>query len=284
MVETWLKTPEWARAAVASLLCLGLFASDLFTSVEMNESQLYPVAMMLLYRIRAKPILWLVGGLAIALTVAGYAIVPPVDVWDGVTNRVFAIAVIVITMLGMTKLAQYEHRLLLESMTDPLTGLLNRRYFNELSGKEVTRARRHGLAFAVLMLDIDHFKRINDKFGHPVGDIAIKAVADACNVSLRPHDLLARYGGEEFVLMLPHTDEEGARVVAERIRQLVEAIDMATANGPLRFTVSVGISIYQQGAALDQVVGRADEALYKAKQSGRNRVVSLPFERGMVPA
>jgi diguanylate cyclase (GGDEF)-like protein len=284
MIQAWLKIPEWVRAAFASALCLGLFMSDLVTSVEMNESQLFPVAMMTLYRIRTKLILWLVGGLAIALTIAGYGLSPPADIWDGVTNRVFSVAVILITMVGMTKLAEYEHRLLIESMTDPLTGLLNRRYFNELSGKEVTRARRHGLAFAVLMIDIDHFKRINDTFGHPVGDLAIKAVADACNNSLRPHDLLARYGGEEFVLTLPHSDEAGARVVAERIRQLVETIEIATESGPLRFTVSVGVSIYQDGLALEQVVGRADEALYKAKQGGRNRVVSLPFEPGMVPA
>src|SRR5581483_9376835 len=126
MISAWMKVPEWARAAIAILLCAALFTSDLVTSVEMNESQLYPVVMVTLYRIRARPIVWLVGGLAACLTVAGYLLAPPADVWDGVTNRAFSLAVIVLTIVGMTKLTQHEHRLLMESMTDPLTGLLNR--------------------------------------------------------------------------------------------------------------------------------------------------------------
>jgi diguanylate cyclase (GGDEF)-like protein len=128
------------------------------------------------------------------------------------------------------------------------------------------------------MLDIDHFKRINDNFGHPVGDLAIKALAEICNQALRPHDILARYGGEEFVLTLPHTDEAGARVVAERIRKAVEQLELASASGPVRFTVSIGLSIYKKDLSLEHILERADQALYKAKQAGRNRIVSLPFE------
>jgi diguanylate cyclase (GGDEF)-like protein len=284
MIEAWLKLPEWARVAVAALVCFGLFTSDLYSSVEMNESQLYPIALLPLYRIRMRYLLWMMCSLTVVLTVAGYLIAPPADVWDGVTNRAFSLLVIAVTVLGMGKLADYEHKLFIDSVTDPLTGLLNRRYFNELSEKEAARSRRHDLVFAVLMLDIDHFKRINDTFGHPVGDVAIKALAQVCNKALRPHDILARYGGEEFILTLPHTDEEGARVVAERIRQTVEEIELATPTGPVRFTVSIGISIYKKDLPFEQLVGRADEALYKAKEAGRNRVVSLPFGNGMVHA
>jgi diguanylate cyclase (GGDEF)-like protein len=284
MIEAWLKLPEWVRVTVAATVCFGLFTSDLFSSVEMNESQLYPIALLPLYRVRMRNLLWIMCGLTAVLTVAGYLIAPPADIWDGVTNRVFSLLVIGVTVAGMSKMAEYEHKLFIDSVTDPLTGLLNRRYFNELSEKEAARSRRHGLSFAVLMLDIDHFKRINDTFGHPVGDVAIKALAQVCNKALRPHDILARYGGEEFILTLPHTDEEGARVVAERIRQAVEEIELATPTDPVRFTVSIGISIYKKDRPFEQLVGRADEALYKAKQNGRNRVISLPFENGLAHA
>jgi diguanylate cyclase (GGDEF)-like protein len=250
----------------------------------MNEAQLYPIAILPLYRIRTRYLLWIICGLTAVLTVAGYLIAPSDDMWGGMTNRVFSLAVIGVTVFGMGKLADYEQRLLIESMTDPLTGLLNRRYFNEQTQKEVARSRRHNLRFSVLMLDIDHFKRINDTYGHPVGDLAIKALADICNKALRPQDILARYGGEEFVLALPHTEAEGAAVVAERIRQTVEQIELITEAGPVRFTVSIGISTYMKDLPLEQIVGRADEALYKAKQSGRNRVVSLPFDNGMAAA
>jgi diguanylate cyclase (GGDEF)-like protein len=278
MIEAWLKLPEWVRVTFACLVCFGLFTSDLFSSTDMNEAQLYPIAILPLYRIRTRYLLWIICGLTAVLTVAGYLIAPSDDMWGGMTNRVFSLAVIGVTVFGMGKLADYEQRLLIESMTDPLTGLLNRRYFNEQTQKEVARSRRHNLRFSVLMLDIDHFKRINDTYGHPVGDLAIKALADICNKALRPQDILARYGGEEFVLALPHTEAEGAAVVAERIRQTVEQIELTTEAGPVRFTVSIGIATYKKDLPLEQIVGRADEALYKAKQSGRNRVVNLPFD------
>ncbi|MEJ0069736.1 MAG: GGDEF domain-containing protein [Pseudomonadota bacterium] len=250
MIAAWLKLPEWARVGVACLVCLGLFTLDM-SSVDMNESQLYPLAMLPLYRIRTRSLLWIICGLAIVLTIAGYMIAPPPDIWKGLANRGFSLVVIGVTMLGMDKLADHEHQLLIESMTDPLTGLLNRRYFTKLSPREVARSLRHGLWFSVLMLDIDHFKRINDNFGHPVGDLAIKALAEICNQALRPHDVLARYGGEEFVLTLPHTDEEGTNVVAERIRKAVEQLELASASGPVRFTVSIGVSIYKKNLSLD---------------------------------
>jgi len=278
MIEAWLKLPEWVRVCFACLVCFGLFTSDLFSSTEMNESQLYPIAMLPLYRIRTRYLLWIICSLTALLTVAGYLIAPSDDLWGGMTNRVFSLAVIGVTVFGMGKLADYEQRLLIESMTDPLTGLLNRRYFNEQVQKEAARSRRHGLRFSVLMLDIDHFKRINDTYGHPVGDLAIKAVASVCNKALRPQDILARYGGEEFVIALPHTDAEGAGTVAERIRQAVEQIEIAAEPGPVRFTVSIGVSTYRRDLPFEQIVGRADQALYQAKQTGRNRVVSLPFD------
>jgi diguanylate cyclase (GGDEF)-like protein len=287
MIDAWMKIPDPGRAAIAVLLCVGLFVSDLATPVEMNEAQLYPVALLPLYRVRSKLLLWIAATAAAGLAGLGYVLDPPPDFWDGATNRMFSIIVVLVTALAMTKLAEYEHRLLMESITDPLTGLLNRRRFTELSTREVTRSRRHQLVFSVLMIDIDHFKRINDTYGHPVGDLAIKALAEVCTNALRPHDLLARFGGEEFVLTLPQTESDGAHIVAERIRATTEAIEVPTDQGTVRFTVSIGISTYLTGLPFERIVERADEALYKAKQSGRNRVVILPVDdatAGMAPA
>ncbi len=284
MFEAWLKLPGPVRALGSASICLLLFFSDIVTSVEMNESQLYPIAMMPLYRLRSKKLLWSVAIFAIFLALFGYIIDPPTEFTDGMTNRAFSVITIIAVALGMTKLAEHEQRLLIESITDPLTGLLNRRHFMQLSNREETRSRRHGLTFAVLMLDIDHFKRINDTYGHPIGDLAIKALADICSSALRPHDILARFGGEEFVLTLPQTELEGAMVVAERIRKMTEVQEIATEQGPVRYTVSIGVSMYRNGKAFDQVMARADEALYRAKEGGRNRVIELPLENGLATA
>jgi diguanylate cyclase (GGDEF)-like protein len=237
--------------------------------------------MLPLYRMRSKGLLWSVVSLAIVLSAAGYLLDPPADVWDGVIDRLFSVLVILTVAVGMSKVAQSERRLLLESMTDPLTGLLNRRRFTDLSNREEARSRRHGLPFSVLMIDIDHFKRINDEHGHPVGDQAIKALADICTGASRPHDILARYGGEEFVMTLPQTREDGARVVAERIRSRVEASSLATGTAMVRFTVSIGVSSYAKDMAFQQVIERADQALYEAKRGGRNRIVDLPPATGL---
>jgi diguanylate cyclase (GGDEF)-like protein len=273
-----------SRVVAASVFCVVLFASDLFSTVEMNESQLYPLALLVVYGVRIRYVQQIGCAIAILLTLLGYALDPPTDVWDGVTNRAFSIIVLLGTATCLTKLSQYERRLLIQSMTDPLTGLLNRRSFLDLSGKEATRAHRHGSPFSVLMLDIDHFKKINDSHGHPVGDQAIKALAAVCGKALRPHDILARYGGEEFVLTLPQTSADGARIVAERIREAVEAVTVPSDNGEVRFTVSIGVATYGTGEPFDHVVERADQALYVSKQSGRNRVTVAGAEPVAVPA
>jgi diguanylate cyclase (GGDEF)-like protein len=272
MIAAWLNGPDWLRAAVVLMLCGSLFFSDVHTAVDLNEAQLYPGALLLLYRPRDKRLPWLVAGAAIALAIVGYLMAPSADIWDGVTNRAFSILMILVTAYGLGRLAQNEQRLLLAAMVDPLTGVLNRRRFTELSKIEEGRSRRHGLPFAVLMIDIDHFKRINDGFGHPVGDQAIRALAETCARSLRPHDLLARFGGEEFVLTLPQTDLEGAAVVAERVRQAVEQLALPSEAGTVRFTISIGIATYRSGRLLEEIIESADQALYRAKEAGRNRV------------
>jgi diguanylate cyclase (GGDEF)-like protein len=159
---------------------------------------------------------------------------------------------------------------------DPLTGALNRRAFQDFTDKEVSRSRRRRQPFSVLLLDIDHFKRINDTYGHPAGDSAIKAIADACVRTLRPSDVVARYGGEEFAIVLPETDLEQAELVAGRLRQAVERLVVSTDAGAIHMTVSIGVALCGPGTTPSDSIRQADEALYQAKHAGRNRVVVAP--------
>jgi diguanylate cyclase (GGDEF)-like protein len=164
--------------------------------------------------------------------------------------------------------------------TDSLTTVYNRRTFKELAEPQLSRSRRAELPVSLLMLDLDHFKRINDTYGHLGGDDVLKSVAALVHGCLRKEDLLARYGGEEFVVLLPGTSDEQAANVAERIREEVAARSF-DANGHLvRVTVSIGIASEDGNTlpSLEAMLGRADEALYQAKKEGRNRVIALPME------
>lgn len=157
--------------------------------------------------------------------------------------------------------------------TDSLTGLNNRRRFFELAQHEFKRWERHPTPLAVIMLDIDHFKSVNDTYGHAIGDLALQTVARRCKQAVRNIDILGRYGGEEFVSILLGTDLHGARGVAERLRQCVGNLPIETENGPLTVTISIGIAeLTPDCHDLDLLLRRADQALYMAKQAGRNRV------------
>jgi diguanylate cyclase (GGDEF)-like protein len=158
--------------------------------------------------------------------------------------------------------------------TDPLTGTFNRRHFSDLSGKELARMRRYHNAVSCLILDIDHFKRVNDVYGHDVGDEAIIATARTARKALRTEDIFARIGGEEFVALLPMTNLQGAYTVAERVRHAISGIRIDTRLGELTFTASIGLVEVADGEAVEQALKRADLALYEAKHAGRNRVVA----------
>jgi len=164
------------------------------------------------------------------------------------------------------------------SVTDGLTGLTNVRHFREQMQREHIRARRHNDPYSVLMMDIDHFKKINDLYGHPVGDIVLREMAAIFREAVRLTDLPARYGGEEFIVILPRTRLPEAAIVGERIREAVERKVFAAPSPMLRCTVSVGIADYLPGTEGTEktVIGRADQALYSAKSGGRNRVVCRP--------
>ncbi len=158
--------------------------------------------------------------------------------------------------------------------TDGLTGLNNHRHFQELLGKEIERARRYKHPLSLLIMDIDHFKKFNDTYGHPVGDLVLKEIAACIRKSIRCNDIPARYGGEEFVVIIPETAENGAYATAERIRTTVEQHTVVSLDRILKVTVSIGCGTFPQNALSQQaLIDTADKALYAAKKAGRNRVM-----------
>lgn len=155
--------------------------------------------------------------------------------------------------------------------TDPLTGLRNRRAYDELLDGEIARADRTGRSFALVVGDLDHFKWVNDRFGHPTGDVVLRRVAAELEQADRRVDVAARLGGEEFALLLPDTDAEGAHLVAERVRQRIRR---AFHQDPVPMTMSFGIACYpDDGADAEALFGAADSALMAAKHQGRDRAV-----------
>jgi diguanylate cyclase (GGDEF)-like protein len=156
--------------------------------------------------------------------------------------------------------------------TDCLTGALNRRHFMELMARENHRVDRYGAAYSILMIDIDHFKRINDTYGHQVGDNTIQAMAEVCKKVSRSTDIVARYGGEEFIITLTHTDQACALIVAEHLRIAASEIAIPNECGAVKFTISIGVATYRKESSIDDIIRRADCALYRAKTGGRNQV------------
>jgi diguanylate cyclase (GGDEF)-like protein len=176
--------------------------------------------------------------------------------------------------LVRTRLFEQAERL---ATTDGLTGLMNRRSLGTQLAARVREAQRYRRPLSLLLLDVDHFKKVNDTHGHPAGDAVLRGVAAVARSRARDTDLVARYGGEELAVVLPETDAAGARAIAERLRAAVEGTAHATEQGSLRVTVSIGVATWPGGGQTpDELVTTADRALYRAKQTGRNRVESGP--------
>lgn len=171
--------------------------------------------------------------------------------------------------------ARLRERLASEARTDPLTGLYNRREFEQRLAEEHARARRYNKPYVFMMLDIDHFKQVNDVHGHAAGDIVLRMLAEILRKQLRDADIPARYGGEEFAVVLPEINDTTAGQVAERIRRAVIGTPFRLPDGrEIDMTVSIGVSTYPKDADTPQeITNRADRALYTAKEAGRNRVV-----------
>ncbi|UEM04585.1 diguanylate cyclase [Skermanella rosea] len=185
-----------------------------------------------------------------------------------------------------------EAELVLLATTDPLTGIANRRHLLDCAERELARLRRSGAPFSLIMADVDHFKRINDTYGHAVGDEALMLLASAFRPVIRENDLAGRMGGEEFAILLPEAREDEAMAVAERVRHHVAGLrlpamsGMSAAGAPgtgIRFTVSLGVAEGRRDdSRIEQPLARADQALYEAKAAGRNRVMRAGAARELV--
>ena len=221
---------------------------------------------------------------------------------EALSNQFFLISTAVVTTASMAYRRGLERRefdaqiaqqhLLAEVQTmatiDWLTNLYNRRHFFRLGEEEIARARRYRHPISVIMIDIDHFKSVNDTHGHSVGDEVLCSIAKRILAGLRQSDIAGRYGGEEFAIVLPETDlPSAAATVAERLRDTIAARPIDTAEGPLHVTISVGVAgVDVERESLLDALSRADAGLYAAKHAGRNRVVlwSPDPSRGQAPA
>lgn len=167
------------------------------------------------------------------------------------------------------------------AQTDALTGLYNRAWCNQVMTAQLAQCVQVGQAVSLAMLDVDHFKQVNDRHGHPAGDVVLKSVADLLRGRFRGTDALARYGGEEFMVLMPATGVQQAQEVLEQVRQALQDLPIALDSGEtLRCTISIGVAQHQPGQSLNELISLADQMLYRAKQSGRNRVMARAVVAG----
>jgi diguanylate cyclase (GGDEF)-like protein len=161
------------------------------------------------------------------------------------------------------------------AIVDGLTQIYNKRYFLEFIDREMSRCQRYNRPLTLVMFDIDHFKKINDEFGHLAGDYVLKKLAGSIqSKNIRKEECFARYGGEEFAIVLPDTPKHNGAILAEKIRAMVQATRYEFEGNPIPVTISMGVSEMQKGDVVDAFIQRADDKLYEGKQGGRNRVVA----------
>ena len=177
-----------------------------------------------------------------------------------------------LTLNNNSEQKNFENRLSELAISDPLTGCYNRRYFYEMAQAYFSQMQRSTRPLSVVMIDLDHFKNINDTYGHAQGDRVLQKVAAACKSRIRGPDVFARYGGEEFVMVLPETDLPDAQLVAERLRLAIEQLRSELDDIPVSASIGVAMAAGETGMTLEVLLRRADEAMYRSKQAGRNQV------------
>ena len=273
----WQPLARWATIYTTHLLALMVNAVSLAHGLTQAMPVLL-VAVLAAGLIETRPLRCMAILLPSALFhVAAGALVLAPPVWlAGVAASAIAVAMamLIAAANGTAREAarRHEQQLLHACRFDSLSGAMSRAYVNELGARDVSLARRHGRPLAIAMLDIDHFKRVNDSYGHAAGDRVIRALVDTCRNSLRRDDYVGRVGGEEFVCVLPETGAAEALACAERIRVHFARLEMSGAAEPVRATVSIGVAMLGEHETWDSLVADADRALYRAKNGGRDRV------------
>lgn len=263
---------------LAAILVAGTFLFDLELPLGIAMGMPYATLPLLGLLIRDR---WLVIGLAAAglvLTAMGLFLSPagsPLHI--ALLNRSMSAALIVlVTAIALRHLAvgdEFRERLEAQALRDPLTGLYNRRHVFAVVENSLNRYRRYGERFAVILIDADHFKRVNDRYGHPAGDRVLQLIAAVCRESVRNIDIVGRFGGEEFIVVLPHSDAAAAAIVAERIRNTMQQSALDTDQGRVTVTLSLGVAeAGLESETFDDILREADRSLYRAKRAGRNRV------------
>lgn len=228
--------------------------------------------------------LYLQGGftfiyISLLISTADKVYVLPSDITD-IAEDLFRLVGFGFITVGIIKWIKFDdevkHRLVELASVDGLTNIMNRRIFDIEFRREFANAKRYGRSLSLISLDLDHFKKINDRYGHFLGDMVLKSFTREVSASLRAGDIFSRWGGDEFSIVLPQSDREGAMKVAEKIRALVHQITVKTDEGEIHFTVSLGVTeIRADEKDASEMIERADKALYEAKKEGRDRTVFI---------
>ncbi len=261
------------------VITLGIiFFIDLMIPLGVAVGVPYVIPVLITIKSERKRDTYLVGIAGIILTILGYTYSPCAGgvPWMVIFNRVIAILMIALTTFFVIDRKKSEKKIKdlnreLHSLahTDPLTGIGNRLLFSKQLEEELERVKRYDTPLSIIMLDIDFFKKINDTYGHGIGDEVLKKLTEVISKNLRKLDKFFRIGGEEFVILLPGTDIEKAKIVAEKLRELVCKTKFNKVN---KVTISIGVTQARKDDTPDTLLTRVDKTLYKAKNNGRNRV------------
>lgn len=274
-LATMLARADFAVYIACALLMGLIFYIDTRVPLGVAIGSLYILVVLLALWSRRARFIYIVAAVSSVLVVGVWIYKPAVEEMGKVVfNRGLALFIIWATALLCLKIRAAQHELVRIASYDFLTGVLNRReMFNRLS-MEMSRVDRVDHALSVIILDIDHFKDINDRYGHQAGDDVLKEMAGILKEHLRKYDYICRYGGEEFLVVAPETPLPVAHDLAERLRLMVMQAKFTPSNSPpIAITISAGVAQQVKGELVASLISRADAALYEAKEAGRNRVV-----------
>jgi diguanylate cyclase (GGDEF)-like protein len=285
----------WKAVLLGIAAALAIFAFDLTQPLGVSGAAPFATLPLLGLLAREPRVVISLAILSSILTVAGMLLSHPTAPLHVVLlNRGMCIVLICVTAIIAVRHLEVGNALResLENQAarDPLTELFNRRHVFAIVEDELRRYRRYGELCSLILIDADHFKRVNDEYGHGAGDLALRRIADVCQSAVRDSDVVGRFGGEEFIIVLPHTDTTAAAVVAERIRATMDNQAILSQDRAINVTLSLGVAeVGPDADTFDSLLKAADQALYAAKDAGRNRVAfagrnAIPHRNSQIAA